>query len=293
MKCFFFMILLISVNAFGADTQTDKSDTPENSQQGLKVTPSMLTVNNDDTSKDKATTTPGLEFTFNKKWGQDESYNYKGYYAALSALGRVAFDQKQHVGDLIDLNVSANYQYRYGGGVTANFKPEAIGFLVVSLKGGIQSDQKFETKQKVLTAELQGYFAPQDTPGPLRHLLPYITFGYDRVDPKDDEARKKIDPTLSAYNRLHARLSASTIVGKIDGHREVKLSFKIDHWRERTPSPPIQLSNLDRQTYRALSLHEASAGDDAGWTLSYSSGKVPTDQVASKVWAIGYTVTLK
>lgn len=285
MKTIAFTLLLVTSIAGAQETTA----VPDN----FKFTPALLTVNQKGGSTEKAVTTPGIEFSYERKFGNTVGASPWQRFAEISATGKMAFDRKQEVGDLIDVHVSGKYYRAFGARQDSDHKPiEGKGFFTAKFAGGMQADQKFDTKHNLLKVEAQGHYVPLGVPSELNYLIPYVTLGYERVNPSGDTARKAADPALRSFNRLHGMLAFSTIVGRMDT-RDVKLGFKVDHWRERNASVPIVSAQLDRQTYRALYLHQSSAGDDVGWSISYSSGKVPTNQATSKVWALGYKLTLK
>jgi hypothetical protein len=258
---------------------------------GFRITPSLLTVNTDPETDEKAHTTAGLEYTFNQSWGPASGASPDGLNVVLNAEGRAAFDRKEKVGDLLDVNASLRYRKLWLPLMDAYGRPSVswYGYATAVLKGGLQSDQTFDTRHTVLSAELRTSMAHSDTPAYLVNAWPALILGYERVKPNDDQDRRKVDPGLAEFSRAHGRLSSSLIVGKLASSQTLKLEFKIDHWRETSPPTAIRAAGLDRQTFRAIALRLAASEKDDGWSITYGSGNVPTDQKSAKVWQIGYS----
>jgi hypothetical protein len=250
----------------------------------LKITPTILTVNSKKNGE-AAKTTPGLQFCLDKPFGGNQYTSPNGFTGGINASGQLAFDQNQNVGDLVDLNVNYSYQYNLLSKVNPiTFAGGPWGFFNAGFKAGIQTNQSFDTKQKVVAFETRGFYTPNNLGFGLNQLPPILVFGYERVDPSGDVDRAKADPGLSAFNRLHGSLSSTVAIGAA-----ARLEFKIDHWRELSPSQSMTSANLDRQTYRAICLHVPAFGNNSSWLVMYSSGKVPTDKTNAQVWQLGYT----
>lgn len=182
-----------------------------------------------------------------------------------------------------------------------------------------ETDQRFSDKQFLYGAMLAGQAYPADHgrlrdelvdvfdwPFKLTRLLtghvdgskynpwlndpgswPVIKAEIQRVDPSADAQRKGVDPALNPYNRVHVGGSFESKVALI-GTEDVRFLFNIDYWHELNASTAIAKAGLAAETYRSYAIQFQDH-----WTLSYTTGRVPLDYNDSKVWQIGYQVTMQ
>ena len=104
--------------------------------------------------------------------------------------------------------------------------------------------------------------------------------------PTNDKDRAAILRTEEDYNRANVEIAMTSPVGTLQG-KQVKFEWSWRYFKEIGAEDAIKAAGLDRFRYSAATLRH-----DAGWQLTYSSGKLPLNRQSDKVWELGYRFKL-
>mgnify|MGYP001548377083 CR=1 FL=1 len=121
---------------------------------------------------------------------------------------------------------------------------------------------------------------------PSGQALPLVLVGIDQVNPEKNEARLAVDPDKSSYGRVRGEVSLKTRVARLNG-KDLWFVANYRHYSEVSPSAVIRSAQLDRFEYVALGLEFEN-----GLGVTYSTGKLPLDRAADRVFDIGYRLKL-
>lgn len=116
--------------------------------------------------------------------------------------------------------------------------------------------------------------------------LPLVLAGIDQVNPAQNEARLAVDPDKSSYGRARGEVSFKTRVARLNG-KDLWFVANYRVYAEFSPSAAIRAAKLDRFDSVALGLEFEN-----GLGVTYSTGKLPLDQAANRVFDIGYRLKL-
>ena len=114
--------------------------------------------------------------------------------------------------------------------------------------------------------------------------MPSLNLAIEQIDPKKDDARKAIDPSLKKFQRARIDVSYSSTLFKIDDKDVYRASFTFRHFKEISPEKPIQDAGIDRYTYRTFAIHTPN-----DVVISYSSGRLPFDAQSESMFKIGWS----
>ena len=121
---------------------------------------------------------------------------------------------------------------------------------------------------------------------PSGRALPLVLVGIDQVNPEKNEARLAVDPDKSSYGRARAEVSFKTRVARLNG-KDLWFVANYRGYSEFGASAAIRAAHLDRFDYVALGLEFEN-----GLGVTYSTGKLPLDQAANRVFDVGYRLKL-
>jgi hypothetical protein len=197
--------------------------------------------------------------------------------------------------------------YRYAERVARKLVPQV--FWDLQAHGTMESDQLFKRRQWVYGASLSiaarewrenaplgwanipdypfaalRWFLDHDTFVPSGWRFPVFILGVDQVDPKEDEARIKLDPGLDKYTRLRAQVVFKTPYAHYNKN-PLFVSATYRYFRETGATDIIKNAKLDRSNY-----FEAKLGLPSKFFLSYASGRLPFDHKNDQVYAIGWAL---
>ncbi len=295
-------LLVVASYSGSAEEVNAVASGSQQATDGLTVTPEIFTPASSGNGSSTSTTL-GLDYSYKKTFQifgtpipqQLSSSVIRVGNAQISTTGKIPADHNANVGDLLDLSglmglewywlplapapgTQETPQRTWAGDITLNAK--------VSLEEGPHLSTTLYTYGASLFASLQGAAGPQ---AQAYITWPSFLFEFARVDPSNDSARKAVEPNLSNYNRLHERVGGGIKLPVTLKGRDIKFDAKYDHWHEVSPPDSIATAHLSAQTYRAYSILLPGSKSDPDWTVTYSTGNVPTDQAAAKVWSLGWS----
>jgi hypothetical protein len=185
---------------------------------------------------------------------------------------------------------------------------DAIG-LFAGFVGSLESDQRFDKRNATYGGHITIVYRPAPdafinqsnildwpfrlTRGVSGHPLgfkpspdafPKLRLAVERVKPKKDPDRQAVLGTLDEYDRGNVEVALTSPVATIKG-RQVKFEGSWRYFKELEADPAIKRAGLDRFRYAAMTLRL-----DAGWQVTYASGKLPLDRESDKVWELGYHI---
>lgn len=266
------------------------------------------------------TATFGFEYDFHKAVATrtllDPKTNAIGLAISfnLAAQGNVAFDSTKNPEDF--LKSGANFELLY----TRLFNnvpdidsddpqlSQPLLYTRVKANGALESNQTFSKKQWAYGASVGGNLLDAgskttlsrwnilDYPfAALRYLtradekwspsgdsFPVLLAGIDLIDPITDAERFAIDPSKDPYPRFSAEVTFKTQAATLAGH-DIFLGAAYRYFKEISPSPAIRAANFDEQQYFVVYVEFLS-----GFSVSYSTGKLPLDRKDDQVFALGY-----
>ena len=275
----------------------------------------------------------------------DEGNQFSGLKGSFSAQGTLAFHANKNPRDFLESSFALGYFYSRGGVVTttddaysnaleeleiklAEFEDvdalssseewkkfrTLIGqhlsdqyYLSAELDAGLESDQRFTTKQLVLGVELgivpRGWgrettLAKMNVFDYLPALLrvwsgvdavwspsgsgfPTLHIGFKRVLPQDKDPRTDV-AGKSSYWRYDIETGLGSVLGRWKGGT-VRWENNFRHYAEVDPNEAVETADLDKYTYFVSAV---SLGN--GMFMSYSTGKLPFDAKADKVYELGF-----
>jgi hypothetical protein len=121
---------------------------------------------------------------------------------------------------------------------------------------------------------------------PSGRAWPLVIGGIDQVNPEKNEVRLAADPDKSTYGRGRAEVSFKTRVARLSG-KDLWFVANYRGYAEFSPSTAIRAARLNRFEYIALGLEFEN-----GLGVTYSTGKLPLDQTANRVFDVGYRLKL-
>ena len=134
-----------------------------------------------------------------------------------------------------------------------------------------------------LTRALTGYdSAPRAEP----NAFPRLLLALERVSPDKDPEREAVLGHKADYDRVNLELALRTPAARFQ-KSTVSFEWSWRYFQELGPDEAIKAAHLDHFRYSALSLSL-----DAGWRLTYATGRLPFDRQSDKVWELGYQVKL-
>lgn len=180
-------------------------------------------------------------------------------------------------------------------------------YISAALEGGLEADQRFETKQWAYGVNL-GFDIKAWNPGSLlaqwnifdwpaaalRYLvgsdnrfrpsgaaIPTLILGIDRVDPTDNDQRALLTD-LDAFGRFRAEVAwRSMLVPRDDGSISVEAGWRF--YREIDAPPAVRAADLDSFSHVFVAI-TAPGGMYAAW----SHGRFPFDQQKDQVYELGF-----
>lgn len=117
---------------------------------------------------------------------------------------------------------------------------------------------------------------------PSGQAIPVLLGGIDLVDPVDNDERFAADPDEDAFPRVRFEAAFKTKVARVL-NREVWFSASYRYFHELNASSAIRTADLDTFHYFAAALEFLG-----GFTVTYSTGKLPLDGNDDSVLALGY-----
>lgn len=177
--------------------------------------------------------------------------------------------------------------------------------------GSLESDQKFDKQAKAyggkvtvayvpaprsawstwnpfdwpfrLTRAATGYdSAPRAEP----NAFPRFLLAFERVSPDKDPEREAVLGRKEAYNRVNLEMALRVPAARFQ-KSSVTFEWSWRYYQELNADEAIKAATLDHFRYSSLSL-----GLDAGWRLTYATGRLPLDRQSDQVWELGYQVKL-
>ncbi len=191
------------------------------------------------------------------------------------------------------------------------FKLKNSWILKYDFNAGLESNQDFSKKQSTLGMRLGGTLKSWnknslasklnilDYPfAAFRKLtqykgtlhsgitLPTLLFGFDYVNPTKDTLRKKSDPNLKPFPRMHFEAGFRTVLTEISS-QTLFFNSSFKHFKEINASNEIKNNSFDSFSY-----FTAAIASSSGVYVSYSNGKLPFDRRKEAVYEIGFKYQL-
>ncbi len=191
------------------------------------------------------------------------------------------------------------------------FKLKNSWILKYDLNAGLESNQDFSKKQITLGMRLGGTLKSWDKNNIasklnildypfafLRKLtqykgtlhsgitLPTLLFGFDYVNPIKDTLRKKSDPNLKPFPRMHFEAGFRTVITEISS-QTLFFNSSFKYFKEINASNEIKNNSFDSFSY-----FTAAIASSSGVYVSYSNGKLPFDRRKEAVYEIGFKYQL-
>lgn len=293
----------------------------------------------------------GFEYSYSKdiaKYAFEvEKSQHAGLVMNFDATGNVAFKREVNPNDFLDTNLSLVWFLSKGGVLPkkldfailnrledATVKVNNITelenlaewrklsetiqnqltdqyYFDLSAKGGLESDQSFNTKQYYygLHAGLiaKGWNANKsvlarfnilDYPTALLRLIsgadkhwrprgssfPEFLIGIEHVDPDSDTPRETLAGDDSSYERIRFEASFRTLAVTYN-NSDAFLEANYRHYEEISPSDSVEATGLDTYSYFTIALVMPKAN---GLYLSYTSGELPLDRKNDQVYELGF-----
>lgn len=180
-------------------------------------------------------------------------------------------------------------------------------YVTADLSASVEADQRFQRSQTVFgghlgidvkawnpdsglaklnvfdwpAAALRYLFGADPSIRPLGSAIPTVVLGLDHVDPGDDPARAAIDETGPFY-RFTAELAYKSPLVSMSGG-SLYLEGWLRHYSQMNPSAAVVGADLARFTEATVSLVAPN-----GLYVAYSHGRLPFDEVSSRVYEAGF-----
>jgi len=244
----------------------------------------------------------------------------------FQARGNVALNQDINPSDFLKTGFDFSYQSSrvFRGEVAPDCdltNPDTVEQCAAAVMSGmridaaftasLESDQKFDKQAKAyggkvamayvpaprsawntwnpldwpfrLTRAVTGYdSAPRAEP----NAFPRFLLALERVSPDKDPEREAVLGRKEDYNRLNLEMALSAPAARFQ-KATVTFEWSWRYFQELSADESIKAAHLDHFRYSALSLRL-----DAGWRLTYATGRLPLDSQSDKVWELGYQVKL-
>nr|WP_315152240.1 hypothetical protein [uncultured Flavobacterium sp.] len=191
------------------------------------------------------------------------------------------------------------------------FKLKNSWILKYDLNAGLESNQDFSKKQSTLGMRLGGTLKSWnknsiasklnilDYPfAAFRKLtqykgtlhsgitLPTLLFGFDYVNPIKDTLRKKSDPNLKPFPRMHFEAGFRTVITEISS-QTLFFNSSFKYFKEINASNAIKNNSFDSFSY-----FTAAIASSSGVYVCYSNGKLPFDRRKEAIYEIGFKYQL-
>lgn len=118
------------------------------------------------------------------------------------------------------------------------------------------------------------------------HSFPRLRLALERVKPDKDPEREALLGNKEDFDRVNLELAMSAPAAVLKG-QQISFDWSLRYFEELDAPGVIKAAKLDHSRYSAVSLRL-----DAGWRLTYATGRLPFDRQSDKVWELGYQVKL-
>ena len=278
----------------------------------------------------------------------DDASRFSGIKGGFAARGNVAFQSSRNPRDFLDTALNLSYFSNWGGVVNKtenteyilkeryklvrkltgykdfdkllasdewrDFKERVISnlsdqyYLSIALDSGLESDQRFETKQLTFGLDgslvLRGWgqdsflgkinifdyvpallrvWSGQDSQwSPRGSGFPTFYIGLKRVLPQDADPRSKAGDG-SDFWRYEIDIGFSSLLGRWKG-QNVTWGSNFRHYSEINSDNSVKRAGLDNYTYLVTSVTITN-----GMFVSYSTGKLPFDTKSDQIYELGFS----
>jgi hypothetical protein len=156
-------------------------------------------------------------------------------------------------------------------------------YLKYGLKGGYESDQRFDAQNKTIGGFAFASYDAYDNTSFMGSLgiQPSARIALDEVDPSGKTPRV-LAGDESTYQRFSGEVSVSMPIGSVL-NEDMTLGFNYRIYHEISASDIVKNAGLERYHLRTFSL-----SSNQGLFVTYSSGRLPFDQQSESVVEIGW-----
>lgn len=179
----------------------------------------------------------------------------------------------------------------------------------VAFTGSVESDQRFDKQAKAYGGKAMLAYVPAqgsllnklnvlDWPFRLLrgasgmdsraepHAFPGFLLALERVKPDKDPDREALVGAEEDFDRVNFELAVSIPAAMLNKQR-ITFDWSVRYFQELDAPEAIKAAKLDHSRYSAVSLRL-----DAGWRITYATGRLPFDRQSDKVWELGYQIKL-